>query len=169
MSDTNPLRQVYDTLWDTLEANSEFAALVLVGNRIKHQGKLRDPEKQDVSGRDLPEVRIIPSQFQPHLFRTSNGASLLVRYEIQVASGSRLTETVFDVGWAVFRALSNWSALLTALTWQGASFVKKCRPIAAETTLGSGAMNRGIVGWATVWTGEVEMWFDTDDLQGSGT
>lgn len=165
MSEQDPATQVYNALWDMLEAHKGFTDLVRVGNRIKMSGRKRRPIKDEVSEADLPEVRIIPAGGEPHVQRTSNGSSLVKRFAIQVSTGEEVVDVkLFPVEWEIYRAMSKWAVTLQALKWNGRSFVNLARPLEITEGVSDSDLNRGIVGWSTVWMCEVIMWFTTADL-----
>lgn len=164
----NPLELIYDAFWVMLEDNSDFASEVPAGNRIKYTGTTEAPEKDEVSGADFPEVRVVCAGSKPHLQRTSNGSSWNTIWEIQIATGDQRFEAGFKVQWPVYCALSIWETRMKALTYGGNAFVTLCRPLSTEDSLTNQDLNRGIRGWSAIWRGELEMWFQTSALQAEG-
>ena len=164
----NPIRLVYAAIWEMLEDKYEFTQLVPVGNRIKYTGTKRAPDKDTVDPASLPQVRVIAAGLKPHLFRVTSGSSLVIRWEIQVASGDQRFATEMDVAWAIYRAMTGWATHIMALKWKDETFARLHRPLEVETDLGNPEADRGIKGWSSVWAGEVEMWFSTTQLA-SGT
>lgn len=171
---TDPLSALYDALWAMLEAHSGLAALVRLNNRIKFSGASRAPLKDEISTADLPEMRLIVAAVSPHIERTSNSGSMLVRLEVQIATGEqRFTEAGADgvgagllpVIWETLRALHGWQTELASLTWNSKAYVVTCTPGVAEIGVNNLDLNRGIAGWSSVWACEVECWFNTADLQ----
>lgn len=165
----NPIRLVYAAIWDMLEAKTEFTNLVTAANRIKYTNTTgnRAPDK-DVATSVGPQVRVLAVGLNPHLFRTSTQSSLIVRWEIQIASGDQRFAIDFDLSWAIYRAMTGWATHIQALTWKGEKFANLHRPMEVETELGDPQADRGIKGWSSVWVGEVRMWFSTTQLA-SGT
>lgn len=167
MSAENPLRQIHNALWALLAANDDFDALVPAGlRRVNWIGSSRAPEVDEgLSPADYPRVRIVPVKIKPHLQRTSNGSSLDVIWQVQVATGDQRLQTLLDIEWAVYRALLTWEThLRDDLRWSGKEFVKLARPLETETNLDDKKQNRGTRGWSAVWTGETRLWFTTSDL-----
>lgn len=161
---TNPLTLVHEALWKLLESHRPFAKLVVEGNRIKYTAE-SSPFKRDSSVADLPEVRLVPVQTTPHLQRTSNSSSLLKRFEVQVKTGSQfVAEKLYPLEWEIYRALARWAPVLMALTWEKKTFVKLCRPTQVTETHES-SPKTGPLGWGCIWACEVEMWFETSDLE----
>ena len=171
MADVNPIIQVYEALWQLLEADSDFTELVKAGNRVKYstvdgvEPRVK-PVKEIMQDADLPEVRIVSVSAEPHLQRTSNGSSMQRTFSLQIATGDlRYSEKLWPVEWAALRALSRWAETLLALTWNGKTFVKLVRPGAISEGRAESDLNRGISGWSTIWAITVDMWFTTSDLQ----
>lgn len=162
----DPFSMIYEALWQILEDSPDFSVRVKPGNRVKFIGKLdRLPEKDEILTADLPEVRVIPAGGTPHLQRTSNSSSCLKRFVIQVATGDRRVDaSLFPVEWAVYKALTDWTNILTALEWQGNTFVNLARPMEITEDIGLINLERGISGWVTVFACEIHMWFKTSDL-----
>lgn len=165
--DTDPITLVWNALLDMLESHAGFMSLVKVGNLIRFTGKNRDPVKSQIGPADVPEVRLIPRGGIPHVQRTSNSSSMLETFEVQITSGDqRVDVALFPVKWQVLKALAGWAAVLGALTWKGKTFVRLTRPTGVADGVAEEDLRRGIVGWASIWTVEVHMWFTTTDLQG---
>ena len=164
----DPFTAVYDTLWSILEDSTDFTGRVDKGNRIKYRGyrKPIDPEKPEVSTDDMPEVRIVTGGMIPHLQNTSSSSRMTVKYSIEVRSGSKdLRVAHYPIVWSIYRAMASWATRLTALTWNGKTYVILGKPI-GEVTEGieRGEVSKGIEGWYALWTISVDCWFDTSDL-----
>lgn len=163
----NPFGMVYDALWNMALASEPLAELVKPRNRIRFdEENNRDPIKQNVQAADLPELVLVPVGSQAaNLTASSCESSIVRRYSFIVSTGDmRLTEGLLSVEWALFCALANWKAVLTALEHGGTRFVKNVR--LAEVTNGESnpEQNRNIKGWSAVWSCEVEMRFRTESL-----
>jgi len=167
MAATDPFSLVYNALWTLLEAHAEFAALVKVGNRIKFNAAGGDdPIKDKLSSADLPEVRLLCTGTSPHVQHTSGSSSCIKFFEIQVATRSQqYTAELFPVEWEIYRAMSKWATVLSALTWNSKTFVKLARPTDGQQGVSTDDVDRGGHGWVSVWGIEVQMWFTTTDLQ----
>jgi len=165
MATTNPIRLVYSALWDILEAQTDFATAVPSGNRIKYTSTSIPPDAKDtLSTADYPEVRILARGLRAHHHRTSNSSSLEILWEIQVSSGDRRFQTLFDVEWYVFQAMTDWQAHVAAVAWNGHPLVNRCRTVEAQANLGDPRRDRGNLGWSSVWAGFTELWITTADL-----
>lgn len=163
---TDPLSLVYDSIWTMLEAHADFASLVKVGNRTKFSGTNRNPMKEEILTADRPEVRLVATSSRMHLQRASNSSTWDVTLSLQVATGDqRLDYKIYPVMWAVFRALSTWETHVKTLTWNAKTFVHLARPQESTEGVDLPDMNKGIIGWSTIWSYEVQMHFTTADLQ----
>ena len=146
-----------------LENHTPFTDLVPKENRIKYTRK-SSPYVRDASVADMPEIRLIPGQAIPHPQRTSNSSSILKRFEIEVRSGNPfIGEVLYPIEWEIYRALTKWAATLMALKWNHKTFVKLCRPTQIVESYES-LPKTSPIGWQSVWSCEVELWFTTSDL-----
>lgn len=148
----NPFIGVYTELWNMLEGNSAFTAVVTkAGNKIKYTGGAEFPDKETMSDADFPEVRIVLAGLQLHAECDTSSSSCWTKWAIQVKSGRFPMSTILAVDWAVFRALHHWRTYLrTNVLWAGEEIVKFLKPREASQQLdGEG----GITGWTTVWIG----------------
>lgn len=162
----DPLTLVYNALWDLLEAWPNFADLVKLGNRVKFTASdAHEPAKLQLSNADLPEVRVIAEGMTPHIQRTSSSSTVIYRYGVHIFTGSKSLHTLYAVEWEVYRAMARWSEILTALTWNGKAFVVLARPTTVTDGYADNTLQRGIEGWASLWSCEVTMSFSTVDLQ----
>jgi len=168
LADNDPYTQIHDAIWAILEGHTDFAALVAVGNRIKFSdtSNVKDPIKDNAQAADLPEVRVICESIRPHLQRTSNTTTAVATWSIQVSSGDlRFQAALFPVLWAIYRAMSTWKDTFDTLTWNSEQFALPLRPQEARIGVNESDLIRGIRGWASVWSSEVEMFFRTIDMQ----
>jgi hypothetical protein len=165
---TDPLTAVHEELWLLLEDSPDFTHRMKDGNKITYVGN-RDPEKQEISTEDLPEVRIVPGGLLPHLQWTSNSSRLTARYSIEVRSGSKdLSEAHYPLVWAVYKAMRPWADRLRELTIaenDHGPFVMLGRP-SGDVTEGieRGEVTRGVEGWFSIWVVEVDMQFASSAL-----
>lgn len=163
--EANPLVQVYDALVDLLRSREKLRGMVRVGNVIRLTGDDRLPFKEETLSADYPELRVITTEAIPHLQRTSNSTTIVKRYEVQISTGDQRVELLLAIEWEIHRALSSWSAELSGLTWMDKTFVKLARPTQVQDGVSNVDLNRGVTGWSSIWTYEVEMWFTTTDMQ----
>ncbi len=170
MSTQNPLWQVYNALWSLLESDSDFTTAVAADNRIKYTSTTdRRPDKDSASTADYPCVRIRAMGAKPKAHRTTNSSMIELRWSIEVFSGDQRfaddTERIFDVTWAIYKALVNWKDYLYDFTWDGNPCkVRHCGAVEVEDKLTSDELHYGQHGWKSVWVGVTDVWFTTSDL-----
>lgn len=164
---SNPFSMVYSELWNLAEANSELISLVQLRNRIRYDlDDNRDPEKRVTMDSDMPELSLMSTGLTGNMWNTSSTSTCTRTYEWMIVTGDmRITERLLPVEWALFRAMHGWKTILTALQWEGKSFVKR----AALTNIQDGILrpdSRQNVprGWACIWGIEIEMHFSVGDL-----
>lgn len=162
----NPFNLVFDAIWALFESSSEFEALVKPGNKIKYNlAENRDTIKQTVTTADLPEVALVNSGFNINLFDSSSSTKVVARYSLIANTGDfRLNKLMNDLNWIVLVNLKDWRTVLTALTWHGASFVKRVGIVDLTVGESNPDRNRQIKGWVSVWQIEIEMHFQTSTL-----
>ena len=166
---TNPLRLIHDTLWELLEGCSLFTALVPVGNRIKLNATGITPFKQNASPADYPQVTIRFFTVETFSESDSSGGTLTMGFAIETATGEQGDFLLLDIQWAVLVAMSHWEEKLEALLWNGKKIVTDCSLRDANNTLDNAEANRMTRGWSSVWSGEAELWFATNDLKAQYT
>ena len=163
MPDPNldPLSQVHDALWELLEANEAWCALVPEGNRIKFHGTDASPRKdQQLSPGDRPEVQIRAADVTPYLNADSSNTKVTARFEVQIATGEQgFDASLFPVLWETIRAIHSYRDYLNALTWRDVAFVKRTQAQAGNIGVGQGDADKGVLWWSILWACEVEMWF----------
>jgi len=165
MPDVNPITQAYRAIWTTLEASSDFTDdLVRAGNRIKYVEGQRDPDKDGALTTDYPEVVVTPGPARIQYGRTSSGTSLEQNFRIWISTGQQQTLVMFNVQWAIIRAMADWETHMKDLTWNEKKFIKHCEMNTDVKTLDDHERNRLTRGWVLAWSGMLDMWFDTSDL-----
>lgn len=171
MSEENPFTQTHRAFFDMLVAWPPLKTgnyKIKAGNWVSFLSD-RDntrPKTTPTQDADFREIRVLCTGMLPHLQRTSNSSSCLRRYEIQLSTSKQAADaSLYPVEWEIYRALSTWQAVLSALTWNGNPFVKLCRPMDVNNSLDISELNRGTPGWSAVWACEAEMFFRTIDLQ----
>lgn len=103
---TDPFTQVYDGLWETLEAERDFTDLVRIGNRISFAGPEARPRKAELGYGDMPEVEIVPIGGEAQPWSTSTTLMAVERFEIRSVTGDqRIHEILNPLRWAILRAL----------------------------------------------------------------
>lgn len=111
MPDLDPFSQVYNRIWDILEARDgegQWSQRVRPGNRINYAGQHRRPEKPTRAPADAPEVAIVPVP-GGDLKLTSSSSSSRARqnYGIRVRTGDlRVHTALFPLRYEIFRAFA---------------------------------------------------------------
>lgn len=164
----DPFTLVYEAIWRMLESHREFAKKVKVSNRGIYTSRGRwDPRNLENLPADRPCVLLLPEGADPHLGRTSNSSSMLLRYLLIVVTDSLLiNEDLYPIVWELYRAMLLWDTKLRTLDYEGANPVKKSTPRRLVTTLVD-AEQRGIKGWVGRWDYEVECFFSTAAIKPS--
>jgi len=165
MAAGNIFWEIEDKLWDLLEAKTAFTTEVLAGNRIKFTGAKRAPRKEVVSSADFPQVMVWCAGIVGRDRRASNATNIKVQWEVLVHSGEQPFDPFFDVQWAVFVALINWDATMTAITWSTENPVKNCDIMTAKDSLRDDSKQQNMRGWRSVWVGRTDCWFNHANLQ----
>lgn len=164
----NPFKLVYDGLWDLAWSWQNLCDLVKPSNRITFAGDDRDPIKPEIAAADLPELRLVPIGGAQQIHRSSSSSYWKARYEWQVSTGDyRTNEHLWPVQWELYRALSGWLTPLRAIKWPKSnpkSFVTLMNLTSSTEGVSDQDLRRGIDGWSSVMTCEVDMHFATADL-----
>ena len=166
MPEVDPFTQVHNALFGLLTSWTNFSNAVVEGNRITFTGDDRDPIKDQVSEADLPECRLVPVGGEPAVQRTSSTTTIKRRWVIELATGDqRVDFRLLPLEWEIFRALTRWQGVITTLTWHSKPFVVTALPMSVQDAVTNTDLNRGIIGWTTIWACEVEMAFQTTDMR----
>jgi len=165
MSATNPLAAVHTALWKLLTDNAAFRALVPTGCRIKNVGTATAGEKRAAQAADFPATLIEPVDGLAVADWTNTDGHIKKRFRVKVATGNRQIDDAMELEWVVFCAMSAWETTMTALSWRGhTGYVKHVGIYEHEETLKERDLTRLETGWATVWDGEVWMFFARTDI-----
>jgi hypothetical protein len=164
LAEGDPFTEVLNALWSLLEASVEFTTLVPPGNRIKFTGANTNPVPEEVSLSMVPEVRLICTSSEPHPYRTTNSHSSMQRFEVQVSSGDQRLDAMHNpLKWIVFKALKDVEKQLLAMVrWKGEAVLKLAKPVTISEGVSRQDLNRGIIGWSSVWGVECELWFQIE-------
>jgi len=166
---TNPFTLAHEAIWTCLEASPSFTDLVASTNRIKFTGTVRDPWERLANCQSFPSVAVIPAGGVSKLCADSDTTDVEKQFTIYAGGGGQRVGALFDVEFAVLRAMADWRGSIGAVTWSGKSCVLACgvfdHPEQMETPL----MERGIRGWNAVWSGRLLFSFETADLNESTT
>lgn len=167
----DPFSQVYNALWSLAEGSDRLTEMVRLGNRIKfNQTDYSNPLKNEVGEADLPELVLVSTGSSGNIHQTSCSSMFTRTYEWIIATGdASVINVLLPLEFILFAAMTNWQSVLGPLTWQGLSFVKRANLLNINNGLTDSERNRGIVGWSAIWGIEVEMHFETRDLQEYGS
>lgn len=162
----NPFTLTYTGIAKLLLSNQHLVRLVETGSLIRFdKGKVNDPLKPLIGAADLPELILISDGMSMNLHATSSSSKVMKTYSLLVATGSkRINELLNQIQWEVLVALANWKNVLSPLQWRGVAFIKLMNVLSVTEGLSDPERNRGIEGWSSIWSCEVEMHFKTSDL-----
>lgn len=166
----NPLTLIEIAFWEMLESRADFCEMFPPNNRIKMRDlKRRDPVKSNIAAGDIPQVGVFPTNIVPRYHASSNSSVLTLVWEVRLLSDDiRPYHALIPSCFIVFRALADWEPTLGAIVWPLGSGKKPVKIVRSNGTLLGENMpeeNKGVKGWAALWTGETEIWFDTADLK----
>lgn len=162
----DPFSAVYNRLWDVLESNERWRALVLPGNRISY-AKQSQPRQKGAkrSAGDLPEAVLIPAPtgVAPNLSATSTSAHVAQLYNLRVHfDDPRVHRSVFPMKYALLSAFAGQPDDL------GLADVARHRVVdVTDDSLGDTAQLYAAGGWASVYTIDVLLSLDRKVLAGS--
>jgi hypothetical protein len=170
MAEKDPLSQCYDLLSQLAFNNKTIKSLVKPANLIVFTSPVGSKNvvlpKSEIGEGDLPEMRITPTGGTPKIGCDSDHTAFLQKFDFQIASGTLDAEaTMFPLTFAMLCAWTSWHPLFGELVWHEQPFVHKAT--AGEATQGIAILdaNRGIRGWATVWSVQVDIWLPTAELK----
>lgn len=173
MAERDPFSQCYDVLKSMLEnctivqdlVESDNVILFATSGQLAMKGL-----KDEIHESDLPEIRILPSGLTPRVGRDSTHSSFMQRFSVQLATGHLAAdELMFPLTLALAASWANWQPMFGDLTWQGNKFVHLAQATEAQQGIAIENENRGIRGWATVWSVQVDIWLPTAVLRSLNT
>jgi hypothetical protein len=185
MPDVDPFTQVHSKLWDILEDNADFCAMVPADNRIKYVDVGADtarkhPERDSRLPPMSHQVSIEPDGGVVELFKTSDASMINARFVIRGFSNDKRlryldgsdTKGAFPLLWAIVNAMADWEAILKPLTVNSKTFDQHCS-IAQFSIAQASARDREqnipettkTIGWVATVQGETDMWFPNSDLK----
>ena len=142
--ETDPFTQVYDKIWDMLEANSSFTDMVKIGNRIKVSGTDPHPLKKEVMDSDIPEVMILPRGGLHHINFSSSSVRLGRVYTIAITTNNLAANRyLFPLEWIIFGVFVSSNQTLD-LTFKATYELSQ-----SDQTIEDILLNRGVEGWAS--------------------
>jgi hypothetical protein len=164
---SNPLSAVYAKLWDAAEAHPVLAALS-TANKIKFE--TRQPIREQLQSADVPELMLVTVGGTSSLSSSSSSTRLTKRFDWVLTTGDmRLDEVMFPLSWALLEAMVASRMPLFALTWGGATYVKRVQEMQIREGESESARRTNVRGWTAVQSIEVEMHFHTATLISAAT
>jgi len=160
---SNPFTMVYEGLWTIAELNTNLLKYINYRNRIKYDDA--NEPKPNIADADLPELALINAGFDKIKFDCNN-AYITKIYTWAITTGNYILSTPYDeVSFELFRALNDWEDTLHALSWESCNFVLNFRLVSAEEGTLMQDLERGIGGWSSLWSCEVDMSFPIAKLR----
>lgn len=165
MAYNDPFSFLLDALWDALEANDDFVALVKEKNRVKIESGFK-PFKSTLVEESVPEVCILPAGKRLFEEDSCGGSTIIQVVHITITSGVRNISVVFPTEWRIIQAIYTAinSSTLTSLTWDSEYIIKQVTPLPLEEGLTYDDLNRELRGWAAILPLEVKMFFSSSLL-----
>lgn len=160
----NPIFQTFCAIWNCLVANTTFATLVPEENRIDYTGTKRNPEKSGLNSADCPQVRVVQTGLEGQIFRSSSSCSMSVYWSIEAKMGDKQMESLTDLQWAIYCAMSHWKTYIRdSVKWEEQSVFRKLAPMKVVTDE-ERRLNQPN-GWQTVYSCRGELWATTAEVQ----
>ena len=160
----NPFTMLYDKIWEMIEVNPNIDKLVSSKNKIKYDDWTG--VKDNIADADFPELALLSESAITNLMQTSNTTNMIKQYSWVITTGDfRINEVYNQLTWELFRAMMGWDHYLTALVWEDQHFVKRVNMVALNEGTFRMAQNRGIRGWSSIWSFEIECHFVTRTLR----
>ena len=173
--DTNPIRTVYDALWDLLETKSEFTDMF--PNDTPHQLRYTtdnstdfaiEPDLKDLSPADYPRCRIVFPGGNSRLNFCRDASALGAKFDIEVCTGHQMQNRMMDAVWAFYLGLSKWLVVLrhedTGVKWNSRLCVTDIADEEIAATSKDDEQNRGTEQWTGVFRITATLDFETADL-----
>jgi len=162
----NPFTIVYDKLWQMAEANYVLEKWLDIGNKEKFEKRVG--QKKSISTSDTPELILFQNSTTYNLKATSSSTRLSRQYIWGLATGDQRVNAVLNqVSWELFRSMLDWENHLCGLKWDGEPFILQALLIDSNDSPPGdlASTEKGILGWTSLWTMEVQMQFATDKLR----
>ena len=168
-SSGDPFTLVFAGLWDMLENSQAFVDLVAPPNRIKWLGKRDDPQKEQATDSNRPQVRVDFGNPFAEIDRTSGTEMLVCTWNIVAATSRQqidrlgrngLGGSIAPVLWAIFTSLIGYGQAIKGLTYNGLPVVHKVKPGVPSVSIKDAALQEGMIGWTALWPYHVWMNFN---------
>ena len=152
MAYADPFSFTIDALWDALEANSDFTALVPDQNRIKLDSGFK-PFKSTLVESSVPEVQLLPGG---KAFVGNPCSGQLIDFTVNVAmtTGVRNTSKILPLEWrviqAIYTAIHQSTGDFASLEWESTTIITQVGFGPLEEGLTYDELNRELRGWAAI-------------------
>tara|TARA_B100000745_G_C20065095_1_gene363513 strand:+ start:317 stop:838 length:522 start_codon:yes stop_codon:yes gene_type:complete len=161
----NPYTIVHNKLWEMAEANHILEKWLDKGNKEKFDKRIG--QKKSISTADMPELLLVSRSTSYDLKISTSATRLSKEYVWGLATGDqRLNRVLNQISWELFRAMASWENHLCGTTWNGKRFVLQAVLSSSEDSPPGdlSTTEKGILGWTSILTMEVQMQFTTEDL-----
>jgi len=168
-----PLNTIHARLWTTLRAHSDFATLVDTHNQIANledESTTLNPQPFGVNYSERSSVEVRQSATRWGVSDDSCCRSVLITYEVGIATDSLLQDDVNEIVWAVRAALENWEDAASGLgSYVWPSGGARC-PVEAVQVIQDAQTNqdekrdRNLPGWVAVCEVEIHARFLASDM-----
>ena len=165
--DSNPFIDVYNALWEILTTRTPLDDYVAVGNRISFAHDA-NPVRPTVQPAQLPELTLVSDGFKEiNIHSTATTSKCVRKYSWVLCTGEMRYDVMYPIEWLIYVGMHGWSNVLKALTWPDNSwhYVKRTDLLAGIEGRSDPKLNRGVRGWSTLWSCEVEMHFKKSDIE----
>lgn len=158
----NPLKQVYNGLWEMLLRNPNLIRYIKERNRIRFDTP--PSPKRVISEGDLPELAWLPSGGPVNIRANSSATEFERMYTLAVTTG--LDICLYDeILFEIIKALVDWDVVLCPLQWpEGRHFIVDAAMVELAEGLDT-EETRGIHGWTAMMSLKVIMSFSTASLR----
>lgn len=161
---TTPFVLIQDALWQMAERNPNLIGSLQKGNLVKYDDSLG--AKRNISSADFPELRLSFEGWSLIGQNTSSTSVVGATYSWELDIGDlNLRDNFSPLTWELLRSMIDWDIYLCQLQWEGNSFVKQANAVVSSSGIDDIAEERGIRGWTSIATIEVECHFLTNSLR----
>jgi hypothetical protein len=168
---SNPLDDLYASIWNTLESKDDFTALFPSGSsrQVRYDTAATyapDPDLDELQPADYPRCRVTMQSAQPAKEGDSATSFMDVTLAIEICTGSQHQTLARAATWACYRAMTTWRAYVRELVkWNDAECVADFNAVDNGFTDKDKERNRGTNQWIVVWSTVAKLYFQTTDLE----
>jgi len=170
---SNPVKAVYDKLWDVLEAHAPFTDLFPEGNRRRYRTQVevtdaysQGAEKEGRMPADYPEIIMVPdSRSRPPQIISSSAYFWQHRINIRVLVGDKGVDKLTNIQWAIIEPILAARDDIKNLLWEGREIVQDFSLVETESVLGPTNIDESNQ-WDDVLTIDVRLGLDKKMFEG---